>query len=84
MTTNDKYEHSVSELRASPGDELVVKGHHLGEPDREGEILETLGRDGAPPFAVRWDDGRESTLFPGSDAHVHHLVRKRRNQPEAG
>ncbi len=84
MAEDHRYEHSVSELRASPGDELVVKGHHLGEPDREGEILEVLGRDGAAPFVVRWDDGHESTLFPGSDAHVHHLVRRKRRGDAAG
>ena len=60
-------------LRAAPGDRLVIRGHHLGEPDRDAEILEARGEDGAPPFRVRWsDDGRESLFYPGSDAHVDH------------
>jgi len=61
-------------LRAAAGDRLVIRRHHLGEPDRDGEILETLGDDGTPPFRVRWsDDGHESVLFPGSDATVEHF-----------
>lgn len=68
-----------SVLRASPGDRLVVRGHHLGEHDRDGEILETLGEAGSPPFKVRWsDDGHESTLFPGSDATVEHFPHGKR------
>jgi hypothetical protein len=52
---------------------LVVKGHHLGEPDRDAEILEVLGEDGAPPFRVRWENGHESELFPGSDVAIERL-----------
>lgn len=66
-------------LRAAPGDRLVIRGHHLGEPDRDAEILETLGENGGPPFRVRWSDtGREGLLFPGTDAVVDHIARKRR------
>jgi hypothetical protein len=60
-------------VRARPGDRLVVKGHHLGEPDRDAEILEILGEDGAPPFRVRWEDGHESEIFPGSDVAIEHF-----------
>jgi hypothetical protein len=67
------------ELRASPGDRLVIRGHHLGEPDRDGEILEVLGEDGRPPFRVRWSEtGRVALLFPGADASVEHYPRRRR------
>jgi hypothetical protein len=61
-------------LRASAGDRLVIKGHRLGEPSRDGEILEVLGDDGSPPFRIRWSDsGREVVLFPGLDAVVDHF-----------
>jgi Domain of unknown function (DUF1918) len=60
-------------LHATPGDELVIKGHHQGEPEREGEILEVLGDAGGPPFEVRWDDGSVTRLYPSSDAYVRHL-----------
>lgn len=60
-------------LRASPGDRLVVRGHHQGEPQRDGEILKVLGDDGAPPYLVRWEDGHESEVFPSSDIYVQHF-----------
>lgn len=41
---------SSSILRTSPGDRLVVRGHYLGEPERDGEIVEVLGAGGAPPL----------------------------------
>ncbi len=66
---------SSSILRASPGDRLVIHGHHQGEPARDAEILEVLGEDGGPPFLVRWEDGHESQFYPGSDAHVEHFKR---------
>jgi uncharacterized protein DUF1918 len=50
-----------------------VRGHHLGEPERDGEILEVLGDDGAPPYRVRWEDGHVSEVFPGPDGYVQHL-----------
>lgn len=62
-----------STLRASPGDRLVVKGHHTGEPQRDGEILKVLGEKGAPPYFVRWSDGHESEIFPSSDIFVEHF-----------
>ena len=68
MASQDK-----SALHARPGDRLVVRGHHQGEPQRDGEILKVLGGHGAPPYLVRWSDGHESEVFPGSDIFVQHL-----------
>lgn len=62
-----------SRLRGAPGDRLVVRGYHQGEQQRDGEILKVLGDDGAPPYLVRWDDGRESEVFPGSDIFIQHF-----------
>lgn len=64
-------------MRAKVGDRLVVRGHHVGQPDRDGEILEVRGQDGGPPYVVRWDDtGHETLFFPGSDAIVEHFERE--------
>jgi hypothetical protein len=66
-------------MKANVGDRLVVKGHRIGEPDRNAEILEVHGEDGGPPFLVRWDeDGHEGLFFPGSDAVVEHVPHRRR------
>jgi hypothetical protein len=68
-----------SPLRASPGDRLVIRGHHVGELPRDAEVLEVLGEDGAPPFVVRWeDDGHVSRFYPSSDAYVEHFEHKSR------
>lgn len=64
---------SNSTLHARPGDRLVVRGHHQGEPQRDAEILEVLGEDGGPPYLVRWEDGHEAEIFPGSDVFIQHF-----------
>ena len=56
---------------AKVGERIVIRGHHIGEPDRDCEVLEVRGADGGPPFFVRWgDSGHTSLFFPGSDASV--------------
>ena len=64
-------------MRASVGDRIIIKGHHVGEHDRDCEVLEVHGADGEPPWFVRWDDGHEGLYFPGSDAHVQHFVHEK-------
>ena len=62
-------------MHATKGDRLVIHGTHVGEPLRDGEIVEVRGEDGAPPYLVRWTDtGHESLTSPGPDAEVHHLA----------
>lgn len=64
-------------MRAKPGDRIVVQGHHVGEPNRDAEVLEVHGADGGPPYRVRWsDDGHEGLYFPGPDAMVEHFEAK--------
>jgi hypothetical protein len=60
-------------MRAQAGDRLVVRGHRVGEHERDAEILEVRGPEGTPPYIVRWSDtGDEGLVFPGSDATVEH------------
>jgi hypothetical protein len=35
-----------SAVKAKIGDKIVVKAHHLGEPDRDALVLEVRGADG--------------------------------------
>ena len=60
-------------MKARTGDRIVIQGHRVGEPERDGEVLEVHGADGDPPFLVRWSaDGHEALLFPGPDAVIVH------------
>jgi Domain of unknown function (DUF1918) len=62
-----------SDLRAAPGDRLLICGHHAGEAERDAEILE-VSEGGVPPFLVRWQgDGRVSRFYPGADAYIEHF-----------
>lgn len=61
-------------MRAAVGDRMIIKGHRVGEHDRDGEVLEVRGADGGPPYVVRWGDtGHETLFFPGSDAVIQHF-----------
>jgi hypothetical protein len=64
-------------MRAEVGDELIVKGRHVGDGDREGVISEVHGDAGAPPYLVKWQDGHRSVFFPSSDTRVEHRPRHR-------
>jgi hypothetical protein len=59
-------------MHAEVGDELVVRGRHVGDVGRQGMIIEIHGEAGAPPYLVRWKDGHESLFTPSSDTHVEH------------
>jgi Domain of unknown function (DUF1918) len=62
-------------MQAGVGDRIVIKGHRMGEPDRDCEVLEVKGTDGGPPYVVRWGQtGHESLFFPGADAHVQRFA----------
>jgi hypothetical protein len=68
-------------MHAKPGDRLLVAGHRVGEPAKEAEVLEVRGEKGSPPYYVRWADGHESLVYPGSDITVeHHKPRKHTTQ----
>jgi hypothetical protein len=57
-------------MQAQVGDRLHVHGRAVGNVDRVGEILEVRGGDGGPPYLVRFEDGHEGLVFPGTDATV--------------
>ncbi len=60
-------------MKASPGDRIVIEGHHVGEHVRRGLVVEARGPDGEAPWLVRWDDAEHDVLFfPGPDARVEH------------
>ena len=66
---------SQTRLRAEPGDVVAIEGHQLGDHGHLGEILEVLGEPGHQRFRVRWDDGRETIVYPGGDVSIHRRQR---------
>ena len=69
-------------MRAHVGDQLVIESPSTGAAKRDGEIIGVHHEDGTPPYDVRWSDTDEVTLvFPGPDAHVHHIEHE---EPGAG
>lgn len=72
-------------VHASVGDQVIIHSRHLGEPVREGEILEIRHEDGSPPYLVRWSDtGHVSLLFPGPDATIKHFEHDAAAESPAG
>jgi hypothetical protein len=61
-------------MQATVGDRLHVRSNVVGARDRIGEIVEVRGREGRPPYLVRFPDGHESLVFPGPDCVVEHPV----------
>ena len=45
------------------GDLIETRGIH-GQPARRGEIVELLGSAGHEHYRVRWDEQRESIVYP--------------------
>jgi hypothetical protein len=51
---------------ARPGDLIIIDSPHVGSPAREGEILKVTAGDFSVRYQVRWGDGRETIISPGS------------------
>jgi len=53
------------------GDRIVVTSDKVGQPAREGEILEAIAHEAGTEYRVRWDDGHESSIRPhGGTARI--------------
>ena len=71
---NVKHGNQEAAMQASIGDRVIIHRHQSGQPDRDGEVLEVRGAEGAPPYVVRWEDGgHETYFFPGPDATIQHF-----------
>jgi hypothetical protein len=58
-------------MQATKGDHLVIHGRNVGKGDRRGEVIDVRGKDGQPPYVVRWEpDGHEGLVFPGPDCEI--------------
>ncbi|KHK96015.1 hypothetical protein LK09_16790 [Microbacterium mangrovi] len=59
-------------MRATVGDRIRVHGRAVGMADHLGEVIEirTMGTD--EYLVIRYDDGHEGLLSPGSDCEILH------------
>jgi hypothetical protein len=55
-------------MQAKPGDRIAVETEHVGEPEREGEVLEIIEGSTSFTYRVRWQDGRETLFTPMAGA----------------
>ena len=39
-------------MQANVGDRIVIRGHRVGEPERDCKVLAVQGEDGGPPHTV--------------------------------
>jgi hypothetical protein len=71
-------------MHGEVGDRLILEGVRVGLPRRVGVVTAVRHADGTPPYDVRWlDTGKESLIFPGSEAHVepsHHRAKEEPTQ----
>lgn len=51
---------------AKVGDRIIVETEKVGQPDREGTILEVIETSYGTRYRVRWDDGHETTIRPSA------------------
>jgi len=61
-------------MHASVGDRVVIHGRVVGAAERAGEVIEVKGDGDSPLLVVRFDDGHEAILSPGSDCEVRHVA----------
>jgi hypothetical protein len=59
-------------MRASVGDRVIIHGRIVGAVERSGEVIEVRGQLDNPLLVVRYDDGHEAILSPGSDCEIRH------------
>jgi hypothetical protein len=59
-------------MEATVGDQLHMRGRTVGTQDRYCEVIEVRGKNGAPPYVVRYSDGHEALVYPGPDCVVEH------------
>ena len=58
-------------MTGKPGERIEVESEAVGQPTREGEILEVIKGEVAIRYRVRWSDGHESVFSPtGGSAKI--------------
>lgn len=61
-------------MQAQVGDRVLIHGRTVGMPEHSGEVVEIRGSAEHPLLVVRYDDGHEAILSPGSDCEIRHAA----------
>jgi hypothetical protein len=64
-------------MTGKAGDRIVIESERVGQPAREGEILEVTDSPLGPNYRVRWDDGHESEIRPAAGSARIYPARER-------
>ena len=60
-------------MKAHVGDRLHVHGRVVGHAERTARIVDIREPAVGPPiFTVRYEDGRQTLIYPGPDTVVEH------------
>ncbi len=51
-------------MTGKKGDRIVVESESVGQPTREGKILEVAKGQAGARYRVKWDDGHETIFTP--------------------
>jgi len=71
-------------MTGKPGERIEVESEAVGQPTREGEILEVIQGEVGIRYRVRWSDGHESVFSPsGGAAKIVAAVAVARAKPSA-
>lgn len=57
-------------MRVHIGDRILIHGRTVDAADRSGEVIDVRGSDDQPLLTVRFDDGREVVMSPGTDCEI--------------
>jgi hypothetical protein len=62
---------SEGDMDVKSGDRILVEAEAVGQPVREGDILEVIEGSVGVRYRVRWTDGHESVYAPsGGSARI--------------
>ena len=68
-------------MAAKKGDRIVVESEQVGQPTREGDILEVIEGSVRARYRVRWSDGHESTFSPSLGSARIESAPSRKSRP---
>jgi Domain of unknown function (DUF1918) len=65
-------------MHAEVGDTIILDSVDVGQPTRQGSILEVRSDANHEHYRVRWDNGQESLFYPGTTARIIHQTNSSR------